>query len=439
MSNSAKSPLKLGLVIGAALLMGVAACDTDSILEVTDPDLVLPENVQGEKGAELFWSGALGQFALAFSSGGGGQAMYVGMFTDEFVLSGTFPTRNQVDRREILIENGTMLGQYRQLHQARTATNNATEVMEEFLPGDSRIAELYSLEGYTYIFFAENYCSGVPYGETPREGEPIDGIQTTTEETWSLALQHFQSASAATGGDTDQENLARMGRARVLMNQGQYAAAAAEVTGIPTSWAYLVRSKGGGAFNQRNAIFELNQSQRRWSMWDSEGGNGIAYRDGDPRLPFEEGTVGFDEETPLWLAMKFDSWDSDTELASGVEARLIEAEAALDAGTPAAAFAFLNDLRGDVGLADLVDPGTDPERVDILFEERARWLYASGHRLGDMRRLIRQYGRDSETVFPTGIYFKGGNYGPDVNFPIPFEETQNSNVSATPICLDRNP
>ena len=44
-----------------------------------------------------------------------------------------------------------------------------------------------------------------------------------------------------------------------------------------------------------------------------------------------------------------------------------------------------------------------------------------------MRRLVRQYGRDAETVFPTGDYHKGGSYGPDVNFPLPIEEQNNPN------------
>jgi hypothetical protein len=49
------------------------------------------------------------------------------------------------------------------------------------------------------------------------------------------------------------------------------------------------------------------------------------------------------------------------------------------------------------------------------------------------------YGRNSETVFPTGGYSGrgGGIYGTDVNFPIPIEEA-NSNPNA-PACLDRNP
>ena len=30
------------------------------------------------------------------------------------------------------------------------------------------------------------------------------------------------------------------------------------------------------------------------------------------------------------------------------------------------------------------------------------------HRLGDLRRLVKDYKRGAETVYPTGPYFKGG-------------------------------
>ena len=77
----------------------------------------------------------------------------------------------------------------------------------------------------------------------------------------------------------------------------------------------------------------------------------------------------------------------------------------------------------------------------MLFEERARWLFGTGQRLGDLRRLVRQYGYDQSMVFPTGTYAKGGPYGTDVNFPIPFEEHENqalSGLEGQPLCLDRN-
>ena len=76
-------------------------------------------------------------------------------------------------------------------------------------------------------------------------------------------------------------------------------------------------------------------------------------------------------------------------------------------------------------MAPLADPGSYPARVSLLFRERAFWLFLTGHRLGDMRRLVRQYGRPANTVFPTGTYKDGLPYGNDVNFPIGTNDGQN--------------
>ena len=54
-------------------------------------------------------------------------------------------------------------------------------------------------------------------------------------------------------------------------------------------------------------------------------------------------------------------------------------------------------------------------------------MYLTSHRLGDMRRLIRQYGRNSETVFPIGLTDIGNPYGTSVNFQIPVQEDANPN------------
>src|SRR4029077_14962230 len=63
-------------------------------------------------------------------------------------------------------------------------------------------------------------------------------------------------------------------------------------------------------------------------------------------------------------------------------------------------------------------------QVDVMFRERAFWLFGLGTRVGDLRRLIRNYHRAANTVFPTGVYAQGHdpslarpipNYGPDVS------------------------
>jgi hypothetical protein len=131
--------------------------------------------------------------------------------------------------------------------------------------------------------------------------------------------------------------------------------------------------------------------------------------------------------------------ESPVALTSGTEARLIEAEAALRAQNSAGALTILNALRTPVtGLVPLVDAGSADARITQLFRERAIWLFGRGYRLGDMRRLVRQYNRPATSVFPVGPWHKGGNYGTDVNFPVPQAEQNNPNVPAGQTCIDRN-
>jgi hypothetical protein len=183
-------------------------------------------------------------------------------------------------------------------------------------------------------------------------------------------------------------------------------------------------------------------------MVNKKGGNGIDYQDaftaGDPRTPWTAmpgDGLGFDKSAgPGFNQGLYASLTASIPLATGVEARLIEAEAALQAGNIASFQSIHNALR-----ASLARPAVGPidattmtpaQRVDFHFRERALWMYATGHRLGDMRRLIRQYGRTESTVFPTGNYYRPTypTYGTDVNFPVPISELNNPNWKA---CIDR--
>jgi hypothetical protein len=87
-------------------------------------------------------------------------------------------------------------------------------------------------------------------------------------------------------------------------------------------------------------------------------------------------------------------------------------------------------------MAPLATPATQDAATSLYFREKAFWTFARGQRLGDLRRLIRQYGRTQDNVFPTGVYFKGGlPYGKDVNFPVPDGERVNPQFTG---CIDRN-
>ena len=101
----------------------------------------------------------------------------------------------------------------------------------------------------------------------------------------------------------------------------------------------------------------------------------------------------------------------------------MEAEVALH-NNDARWLTILNALRTPAGLSPLTDPGTAAGRVDLVYHERAFWMYLTARRLGDLRRLIRNYGRSPESVFPTGAYILGGDYGRET--AIGFNQTAES-------------
>jgi hypothetical protein len=96
---------------------------------------------------------------------------------------------------------------------------------------------------------------------------------------------------------------------------------------------------------------------------------------------------------------------------------------------------------GVPGLTSLTDPGTDSARIALMFQERAAWLYLTGHRQGDLRRQLRQYPQywsDQSARYPDGPYpgLGAGVYGADVTAPIPAKEYLNPLFQG---CLNRAP
>ena len=130
--------------------------------------------------------------------------------------------------------------------------------------------------------------------------------------------------------------------------------------------------------------------------------------------------------------MPYDSFGSPIVNASGREARLIEAEAALQASNIGTWLSKMNEVRATYQMAPLADPVTPAARVDLMFRERAFTLFATAHRVGDLRRLVRQYGRTVTATFPTGAYHKDnltrGNQG---SLIVPQTEDNNPNYKAT--------
>ncbi|HEU4589177.1 MAG TPA: hypothetical protein VFS11_11035 [Gemmatimonadales bacterium] len=419
---------RLRAAAAMAALAAVSSCS--SLTEVQAPDIVTPDKLETPQGAQALMAGGLDKFATAFVSGsGGGQAPFAGVMADEFTV--TLAT-SEGDRRVT-----TDLTSFdRMIHEARGNLMRAIGSLQRHLPEPaSRIGRLFSLVGYTEIFFAETFCSGVPLSEI-RDGEPVIGSPLTTTQMLEQAAKDFDSALVYSAADPAMESLARVGLARALLNLDRPADAAAAVASVPTSFVYNVEYSSSGPIN---GYADDHLNYRYLTVSDHEGINGLDFRSAaDPRVPTEYLGVGYDRVTPAYGFSPFMSLSAPVPLATGIEARLIEAEAALranpnDATTTGTGWlGRLNDLRATAitpALPPLADPGTPEARVDLLFRERAFWLFATGHRLGDLRRLVRQYGRDTESVFPTGPYGAGGTYGTAVNYVPSRNELNNPNYT----------
>jgi hypothetical protein len=488
-------PTSRSLALVLPLLAGtLAGCSPDSLLgtQQLPPDVPDPAQTHTPAGALAAYRGALQQFRVAFggADAGGGVSFIpvTGLFTDELRSGelGQFGAATGpllVDSRFLPEDPGTddeltagpVLLVYGALQKARGQASEARGALRAYLPDSSAalVGHLDAMQAYEEVFLADFFCSGIPLSTLDFNGDFTYAPGSTTAEVYQHAVALFDSALALATDSVAVMHLARVGKARALLALGQYAAAAAAVADVPDGFQYTVfysATASPGAindyFNRSFAYTDFGGTSPGFplTMVDTEGVNGLPFMSSDdPRVPWiENGANRYGLAQTRPTAYPQDG-SGTIVLASGVEARLIEAEAALDAGD-ASWLTTLNTLRTtgtytgvdtsvdhvdttDVGgtpqvdttyrydtlwvagtggvakLGPLQDPGTQDARVDLLFRERAFWLFLTGHRQGDLRRLVREYGRQQQDVYPVGTYPGAYNtYGTDVTAPIPSAE-----------------
>jgi starch-binding outer membrane protein, SusD/RagB family len=449
------------LAVACAVL---SACDPNNLLNVHDPDTVPPSDVNSKAGLPFLFAGAVQTFQVAFSGAGDeanngheGQINMSGLLTDELIDIESFPTRQQVDARNTQPNNVSLKGTFADLSAARAAADNASAAYAKFDPTNPTWPRVLDYAGYSYLMFAEYYCDGVPFSTlNTTNGAITYGQPLTRREIRQVALAKFDSAlslgAAAVAADNAAGNstaidseviyLARVGAARTLMDSNDYASAATIAATVPAGFQYLVENSTNNPI-QFNGIWNYNVAGSFFGVGDFDGGTGLGFVSAqDPRVltidTGEPGTIGFG---PDWVQQEIYSQPgSNAVLASGLEAQLIIAEANLKAGNVGGWAGILNTLRSGAGIlplpADSTTAAPPDLQVDVMFRERAFWLYLTGHRMEDLRRLVRQYGRGEASVFPsvnpTAI---GGTYGSNVDFPVSEDEENNPNFHG---CMNRS-
>lgn len=424
-----------------ALLLAAAACSADRLAGAGSlpPTVSDPTSLDNPAGAITEYRGALVTFREAVD-----QAVSTsGVLSDELQSGsigqpvGVWDDWATVDSR-VLPEftdpyaeaSSRDIPAYSVLQAARGQANQAQGLVEKF-GGDSLrplAGHLQVLKAYAEVYLADLYCSGVPLSTVDYGGDYTLAAGSTTEEVYRHAVALFDSALAVVGDSARVRDLARVGRGRALLALGQYADAAQAVAEVPDGFTYRVTfadQDRGRNFAWANPG-PASRTPWQYSVSDREGINGLDYRSSaDPRAKSVAVGQNIYGQTVYRPAKYGPRGDSAIVVADWIEARLIGAEAALKGGD-ASWLATLNTLRETAispALPDTTDPGTPEARLSLLFRERAFWLFLTGHRQGDLRRLVREYGLSASAEYPTGTYAGGpGAYGSAVDVPVPAAE-----------------
>jgi hypothetical protein len=408
-----------GAILPVLLAGALQGCDLST---PAPTGVVLPGDLDGKDGLPTLLAGAVGDFAVAYGGNDtdDGFVLLSGLLADELRQTiGSSPNVN-LDRRVGGTSNLLTETVYRDLQRARASAEETVRAYRAFDPSAVGVLYARNLAGFAYLVLAEGFCGGIPFSRANVDGAITYGAAETTTQVLARALSAFDSVlSAAPDGPGEPQDslgrqiaLARVGRARALLDLGRTADAGAEAGRVPDDFVWKLEYSSNSS-REVNGVNYHAWGGLEYSAADSEGVNGIGF------LSADDPRAEVDSVATNAVPVEYATAASPIVLASTTEARLIEAESLLERGDAAGALALLNALRASVALAPLSPSGSPAERLTQLFRERAFWLWLTGHRLGDLRRLVRQYHRPADTVYPIGRYAGGSlEYGDQVSLSV---------------------
>ena len=401
----------------------LAACNILSdALDVQAPDRIERGPLEQPQNASILLNGAIGDFECALGS----FIVAGGLMSGELIESTATASRWSYDRRDINPNethystfNCQAIGVYTPIQTARWTADNVLGLLQQWTDEQvedrqEKIALAAAYAGYARILLGEAFCSAA-----------IDvGPELTSAAVFAGAEEKFDVAVAAAqaAGDADLLAFAYAGRARARLDQGDVAGAAADAALVPPDFVWSATA-GEDDSRRYNRVFAQNGEGQSVSIAE-------AYRDlGDPRVDVvDAGETAGDARTPLFLQQKYLSLDAEIPIASGDEARLILAEAELEAGDRPAAIAIFQALRSEEGAPPLSVADLALSDTELLAQERARELFLEGQHLFDVRRLDLTLDPAPTTPYST-VYLKGGAYGDQRCMPLPdVERFNNPNI-----------
>ena len=413
----------------AILAVGLlTACNNP--LGIEAPGILTSDELTGPASVPAVVNGIVGDFAEALD----GYTLYAGMFTDEFILSGTFPTRLEFDQRRVVDDNASMNGAiYEPLSTARFTADTGVVNLKALLD-DAEFADVRStmlqgiaygqlLGGFSRVLLAEGWC----------QSAVAAGPYLASDDRMTDAITFFVAAeqAGADAGLSEITSAAIVGQARAHLFLGNYAAAGAAAQRVPAGFEFALEYSVNDNL-QFNEVHSFTWGAAlqviRWTVGDgtepSRNNEAFAYYNEWVTLgridPTGGGRTAQNGTIDVHLQQLYDTGDDPIMLATKAEADMIEAEVALRNSLPATANGLVNPYRATWGLTslDFSTMATLGAQLTALAQERSRELWLTGQRQATSRRY-RADGVD--------LYSDGGALSLDqVCWPVPKQEVDNN-------------
>lgn len=430
-----------------------ASIPVERLADTALVDLMANSAIAGIQGANYFW-----------------YSWMSAIFTDELVNLHVFAEERLWDRRLVDVSasyNSVFL--YGPLARARWLSDSVSgrirAVYGDSALRDVRLARTYAIAGYNLILLAEGFCE-VPISTAEQRyapPSPSAELFAMAEARFDSAIKVASAAKTANSGASGTlatryalaadsvKNLAYVGMARAALGRGDKTkaiAAARQVAGMGTSndFAYWLYYNSNTTLGLQNTYAERLSGGGGATAGTINGTPFIGLDDARVPHPINEATgaplpeptmggtwvvpnspPSFSTYTGTKTGGDF-TYGSAIRLASLLEARYIIAEAE---GPTAANIAFIESRRTAFPSSTTPNPVTAENYMTSLITQRSRDFYLDGHRIGDLRRYLKQYNID---LWPKGAYPQGTNltYGTQMCWPLITAEVTNNPMIPKP-------
>ncbi len=418
---------------GAAVVFALGALGASTLgchtLDVTNPKLIDESQLNNPQLITVLTNSAVGAVQANYSE----YAWFSAILTDEALNATNDYRSGELNQRIVELAQGNV-GPYPLLQYTRATADSAAGRLRTLVPtpkSDLRLAKALAYAGYSYVLLAEFICAA-----------PINGGPLVTDDSLEhVALSRFNEAIAdATPADTGATkiaadsvlNLARVGAARASLNLGDKTGAVTFASAVPAGFVinidYLatptalnntlwVRVNGQNKQLGVHPLMQNLQDPRVRYVSKAVLGHNQLTSLNIPYSPRSFSTFTYTDSTPIQAS-------SSIELASGLEARYLLAEAS---GPNATTLALVNERR-TVGKESTVSLSGDALMAELR-EQKRRDFFLGARRLGDLRRYKAQGVGD---FFPSGPHptTQWGLYGSATCYIITQDEVNsNSNVA----------